>query len=205
MLYNVYMIILNENQVDEVVSLFNQGKIIAFATDTVYGLGCRYDLKSAIDKIKLAKGRDEKKPLPMMVATIKEMQQVAKIDETAEKLIKHFMPGAFTIILEKKEEVPFYVTNGFNTIGIRIPDVAFIQEVLTKLQKPMLVTSANKSDTPSLTKAQDVIDTMGCDIDAIVMGECMGDMASTIVDATNRFKVIRLGKITQEEIEGVLQ
>ena len=190
--YNTNMKILNYEQIDEVVSIINQGGIVAFPTDTVYGLGCRYDLIEGIEAIKKAKGRDEKKPLPMMTYDINSINEVAKVNEKSKILMQAFMPGAFTIILPKNEIVPPYVTNGFDTIGIRIPDDKFIIDMIKAVGKPLLVTSANKSDTPSLVNAQDVIATIGEHIDAIVIGDCKGSQASTIVSMVDDdYKIIR--------------
>ena len=102
-----------------------QGGIIAFPTDTVFGLGCIMNEK-AMRKIYLAKGRDFNKPLPMMCDSLDMIKKVAILNDKAEKIIRKFTPGALTVIVKKKEEVPDFVSQGNKTIGIRIPDDEWI-------------------------------------------------------------------------------
>ena len=116
-----------------------------------------------------------------------------------------FLGMAFAIIFKKKETVKDYVTNGLDTIGIRIPDDEMILDIIEKLGKPLLVTSANLSNTPSLKNYTDVYDELNGRIDAIVKKDARSDLASTIIDATGEnFKVLREGKIRIEEIEEYL-
>lgn len=206
MLYNKTMKILKENQLDVLVEILNDGGIIAFPTDTVYGLGCRYDSKEAIDKIKQAKLRDASKPLPMMCASIEEMKKVAFLSDDALKVAHAFMPGALTMVLKKNKELILdYITNGLDTIGIRIPDDPFVLGLLQRLGCPMLVTSANLSNQPSLYQGSDVIACLGPTLDAIVLGTAPGKVASTLVDMSEDMKILREGPITKEKIEEALK
>lgn len=190
---------------DMIIDYLRSGKIVAFPTDTVFGLGCIYDDEEAIIRIKMAKGRDEKKPLPMMCNSLKMIESVAYVSSDVRRIIEHFTPGALTIIFKKKETVKDYVTNGLDTIGIRIPDDEMILDIIEKLGKPLLVTSANLSNTPSLKNYTDVYDELNGRIDAIVKKDARSDLASTIIDATGEnFKVLREGKIRIEEIEEYL-
>ena len=190
---------------DMIIDYLRSGKIVAFPTDTVFGLGCIYDDEEAISRIKMAKGRDEKKPLPMMCNSLKMIESVAYVSSDVRRIIEHFTPGALTIIFKKKETVKDYVTNGLDTIGIRIPDDEMILDIIEKLGKPLLVTSANLSNTPSLKNYTDVYDELNGRIDAIVKKDARSDLASTIIDATGEsFKVLREGKIRIEEIEEYL-
>ena len=188
-----------------IIDYLRSGKIVAFPTDTVFGLGCIYDDEEAIIRIKMAKGRDEKKPLPMMCNSLKMIESVAYVSSDVRRIIEHFTPGALTIIFKKKETVKDYVTNGLDTIGIRIPDDEMILDIIEKLGKPLLVTSANLSNTPSLKNYTDVYDELNGRIDAIVKKDARSELASTIIDATGeKFKVLREGKIRIEEIEEYL-
>ena len=182
-----------------ILALENNG-IIAFPTDTVYGLACVYDSEEAINKIKQAKGRDEKKPLPMMLYSVDQIEKVAYVNETTKKIINKFMPGALTIVLKKREEVPSYVTNGFDTIGIRIPNHELSLEILRKINKPLLVTSANKSDTSSKFNSEEVRNDIGEYLDYLIDGESDNKLASTIVSLINEPVILREGTITLEEI-----
>lgn len=184
--------------------LENDG-IIAFPTDTVYGLGCIYDSQIGINKIKKAKIRDDNKPLPMMVSNIELIKDVAYVNEDAKKIIEKFMPGPLTIVLKKKEHISDYITNGFNTIAIRIPNHSISLEILKTINKPMLVTSANRSNTPSKFNSEDVIEDIGEFLDGIILGKSDNDKASTIVDLTNGIKILREGVISEEDIIKVLK
>ena len=106
----------------QIVEILNRGGVVAFPTDTVYGLAVRYDLKEAILKMKEAKQRPETKPFPMMVSSKAQIERVAVTDARSQKLIDHWMPGALTLVFKKRPEIDELVTNGFPTIGIRMPD-----------------------------------------------------------------------------------
>ena len=181
------------------------GKVVAFPTDTVYGVGVRYDDEAAIEAMKRSKGRPESKPFPMMVCDEVQMASVAWIDEDILHLVRRLTPGALTLVLKKKDNVPDYVTNGKDTIAIRIPDHRFVLDLLEKVGVPMLVTSANLSDYPSCRTYHEVMEQLDGRIDAIVDGQCGSGVASTIVDVTCRpFKILREGAISLEEImEGI--
>ena len=106
-------------------------KIIAFPTDTVFGLACVYDNEEAKDSIIKAKGRDEGKPLPMM-CSINQIETVAYINNKDRKIIEKFMPGAITLVLKKKD-LPDFVTSGKDTIAIRVPDDQWIIDLIKML------------------------------------------------------------------------
>ena len=181
-----------------------EGGIIAFPTDTVFGLGCIMD-EEAIKRIYIAKGRDFRKPLPMMCDSLKMIKKAARTGRKAEKIISKFTPGALTVILNKKEEIPDYVTQGNKTIGIRIPDDEWILGLINKIGKPIMVTSANISNEGSLLKWNDVYDAMNGKIDGIVCEDARGDKASTIVDLTDDIKILREGPISLDELKEALK
>lgn len=196
---------LNSKDIDEVISILRNGGIVAFPTDTVFGLGCLIN-KEAIKKVYEAKGRSFDKPLPMMCNSSKMISEVAYVSDNAKKIIDKFIPGALTLIFKKKENIEDYVTNGKNTIGIRIPDDKWILELINRLNTPILVTSANLSDTGSLLKWEDVLKQLDNHIDAIVCEDARGESSSTIVDVTDEdIKVLRQGPIKLEDIKEVLQ
>lgn len=192
-------------EIELIKEALKKGDIIAFPTDTVFGLGCVSNNLEAINKIKAAKGRDEKKPLPMMCSDLRMMERVAVLNDKVRKIVEHFTPGAITLILNKKEEVPSYVTNGFDTIGIRIPNNQMILDIINELDKPLLVTSANISNTPSLKYYRDVYRELNGKIDGLVMADALSDVASTIVDmTTDDIKIIREGIVKEKDIKEVL-
>lgn len=197
---------LTKQDLNQAVQILKQGGVVAFPTDTVFGLGVVYNKEEALMKLKAAKGRPENKPIPTMVASLEQIEEIAYVDEISAKLIKAFMPGAFTIILKKKPCVPDYATNGFDTIGIRMPNDAFDLELISKCGKAMLVTSANQSGLPSTMNDNDALSQLDGRIDAIIAGESGGDQASTIVDATKEnYPIIRQGKISEDMIQRVIK
>lgn len=191
----------NLNKIKE--CLLNGG-IVAFPTDTVFGLGCVIN-KQVIDKIYSAKGRSFDKPLPMMCNSLQMIETVANVSEDAKKIINKFVPGALTLIFNKKDCVEDFVTNGKATIGIRVPDDKWILDLISALNQPILVTSANLSDTGSLTKWEDVYSQLNGKIDAIVMEDATGESSSTIIDVTDGVKLLRQGPISLDEIMEVLK
>lgn len=194
------------SQIDIVTQAIIDGKVIAFPTDTVYGLGVRYDNEDALNRLKQAKIRPESKPIPMMVSDLSQIEEVAYVNDTAKRLIQKFMPGAFTIVLKKKEEIADYVTNGLPTIAIRMPDDKFVLEIMNQLGKAMLVSSANISAEHSCRNGEEVLEQLDGRIEGIVMGESKSEIASTIVDATSEeIKILREGPITKEMINKILE
>ena len=193
-----------KEELDIVAQRLKCGDIIAFPTDTVFGLACLMDVE-AIKKVYLAKGRDFNKPLPMMCNSFDMINEVAYVDEKAKKIIDNFMPGAITIVFNKKDEIDDYITQGLKTIGIRVPDDEWILNLIKKIGKPIMVTSANISNTGSLLKWNDVYESMNGKIDGIVCEDARGDSSSTIVDVTNEIKLLRQGPIDFEEIKKVLE
>ena len=194
-------LIYDKTNVKEVAECLLNGGVVSFPTDTVYGIGVVYDNLDALQRLKESKGRPENKPIPMMVGSLKQLNEVAYTNGQINRLTKTFMPGGFTVVLVKKECVSYVITNGFNTIAIRMPDDDFILEVIELVGKPLLVTSANLSGQPTGLHFEDVYNDFNGRIDAIVKGECKGSVSSTIVDATNDIlNILRSGPIDENEI-----
>ena len=194
-------LIYDKTNTKEVAECLLNGGVVSFPTDTVYGIGVVYDNLDALQRLKESKGRPESKPIPMMVGSLKQLNEVAYTNGQINRLTKTFMPGGFTVVLVKKEYVSDVITNGFNTIAIRMPDDDFILEVIKLVGKPLLVTSANLSGQPTGLHFEDVYNDFNGRIDAIVKGECKGSVSSTIVDATNDIlNILRSGPIDENEI-----
>ena len=186
----------------QIVEILNRGGVVAFPTDTVYGLAVRYDLKEAILKMKEAKQRPETKPFPMMVSSKAQIERVAVTDARSQKLIDQWMPGALTLVFKKRPEVDELVTNGFPTIGIRMPDDEFVLEIINRVGVPLLVPSANLSGQPSCTTSEEVLKQLEGRIDAVVLGESGASTASTVCDTTgDELKILRQGPIKLEDLK----
>ncbi|MBM6808936.1 L-threonylcarbamoyladenylate synthase [Faecalicoccus pleomorphus] len=194
----------SKEEINAVADALQNHKIIALPTDTVYGVGVMYgDLKD-LQRLKNAKHRPETKPIPMMVSSIEHMEQVAVVDERVKKIAERFLPGALTLVLKVKDNVPKEYTNGLDTIAIRIPDEPFILRVIDELNTPLLVTSANQSGAKTALTSDDVLEQLP-DIDGLVLGKCRALQASTIVDCTQeKLKILRPGPITLEQLEACL-
>lgn len=196
--------ILKESDVDFIVSELKKGKIVAFATDTVFGIGVIYSDYQAVKRMKAAKGRDENKPFPLMVSDVSQLPLVAFYTEREEKIFNALTPGALTVVMKKKDSILDEFTSGKDTIAIRIPNDQFVLKLLAEVG-PMYVTSANLSNHPSANNTQEVLEQLDGRIDYIVEGEAKSHVASTIIDATGEeIKVLREGEITLEDINKVL-
>lgn len=191
--------IISKQDIGKVVRLLKRQQVVAFPTDTVFGLGIIYNDIKAFDRMKQAKGRPDAKPFPLMVASPEKLSEVAFVDERINKIAALFMPGALTLVLKKKN-IPDEFTAGLDTIAVRIPDDDFVSELLNQAG-PMFVTSANLSDQPSCRSWQEVQQQLDGRIAAIVEGEAGSYASSTIIDCTSEeLKCLREGNLTLEEI-----
>ena len=187
--------------------VLKQGGIVAFPTDTVYGLGAVFDDEKAVRKIFAAKGREEKKPLSILVADSAQVELLSEIKsgkmaQKAERLMKKYWPGALTLIFQKKPGIPDAVTAGGETIGIRMPDMELTRELIRAAGKPLAAPSANTSGKRSSVSAREVLEDLDGKIDMVIDGgTCPVGVASTVVDMTGETPVIlREGVITAEMI-----
>lgn len=197
--------VIKSSEIEEIVSAVKVGKVVAFPTETVYGLGVKFGSQEALDKLMEAKNRDYSKAITLMVANKQEIDNYAYVSDDAKKMISAFMPGMLTLVLRKKETVDSNMTNGKDTIGIRIPDSEFVLQLLRKAG-PMLVTSANLSNHPNTTSTQEVLDQLDGRIDLVVEGKTTDSIASTVIDVSSQvIKILREGKISQKQIEEVIK
>lgn len=188
----------------KVANAFLAHDVLAIPTDTVYGVGVVYGDLNDLSRLKHAKHRPETKPIPMMVASASQMKQIAKVDARTEKIIDAFLPGPLTLILPLREDVSKEYTNGKNTVAVRIPDAPFILNVIQRLNKPLLVSSANISGRPAAITFDQAKENLP-NIDGIVQGQCQQGMASTIVDCTKeQLAILREGPISLSELENVI-
>jgi Sua5/YciO/YrdC/YwlC family protein len=197
--------VVKSSEMNEIISTIKNGKVVAFPTETVYGLGVKFGSVEALDLLMEAKNREYSKAITLMVANKQEIENYAYISHDAKKIISRFMPGMLTLVFKKKENVDSKMTNGKETIGIRIPDNDFVLSLL-KEAGPMLVTSANLSNHPNTTSTKEVLEQLDGRIDLIVDGETKDSIASTVIDVSGKdIKILREGKITQKQIEEVIK
>lgn len=186
-----------KNQINKTLAI---GGVIAFVTDTVWGLGCLPNSEKGAQKIYEIKKREAQKPLILMSNSVENLKPYVKeINQTAQKLIDKHFPGALTLVLEKSEKTPDYLTSGFNTVGIRVPDNAVFKEICECVEGNVLATtSANLSHEPSAKTCEQAIENMGGKADLIIedFGQCAKGLESTVVLINGvEIKVLRQGKI----------
>ncbi len=193
----------NENEIDEAGAILINGGLVAFPTETVYGLGASAFDSEAAKKIYQAKGRPSDNPLIVHVFCKEQIKDIAEeIPESARLVIDKFMPGPVTIILKKKSIVPDDVTGGLNTVAVRYPAHEVAQRLIKSAGVPVAAPSANISGKPSPTKAKHVINDMTGRIDGIIDGgNCDVGVESTIIDFTGeKPTILRPGGVTYDDL-----
>lgn len=173
------------------------GKVIAFPTDTVYGVGCLINDESSIKRIYDLKERDFDKPLAILVGSIEDaISLVENLPSQAVELIKNHWPGALTIICKKSNSVPLCLNPRFQTIGIRMPNNKVALDILKK-HGPMAVTSINKSGETPLNEYGEIVINYQDKINYIVEGnEKSSNVSSTVIEIIdNEIKILRQGNI----------
>lgn len=197
----------NTEELKVVCNLIRNGEVVIFPTETVYGIGANALDENAVGKIFVAKGRPSDNPLIVHLADKRKIEDIAQnITEVEQKLIDNFMPGPFTIILEKKDIVPDIVTAGLNTVAIRIPDNIIAKGIITFSGVPIAAPSANISGRPSGTDIQDIRKELEGRVSAIVDGgKTQIGLESTVVKVIDEIPVIlRPGGVTPEQIDKVI-
>ena len=196
--------IYNENEIDELVYILKNDGVISVPTDTVYGLCGKIDSKKAYEKLLDIKERPINKAFPIMCADEKQVRKIGIVDKNVEKLISEFMPGPITLILERNENLEDYITNGKNTIAVRIATTKALVELIRKVGTPIFMTSANKSGEPECKNIAE-IEKLSPLLDGILYGKYSFGKASTIVDCRfGEIKIIRKGPISEKEIRDIL-
>jgi len=197
----------NKKIIKEAVKIIRRGGLIAFPTETVYGLGANALDKKAVKKIFKAKGRPSDNPLIVHIADFTELfRLVKKIPKITEILAKKFWPGPLTLIFLKKKIVPNKVTAGGNTVAIRIPKNKTALKLIKDSGFPIAAPSANLSGRPSPTTAQHVFEDLGEKIDLIIDGGKTDiGVESTVVDLTVKPpQILRPGGISFEELKKII-
>jgi len=183
------------------------GGIVAFPTETVYGLGANVFDEKAVTKIFEAKQRPNDNPLIAHVGTLEQIKLLTdEITPNAQKFIEAFFPAALTLVLPKSEKVPFIATANLDTIGVRMPKHELAREFLKYCETPVVAPSANLSGKPSPTKWEAVFEDLNSRIDCILQGEATEiGLESTVVDCTSEIPLIlRSGAVTLEELQKIV-
>ena len=192
---------------DEAAEFIRRGGVVAFPTETVYGLGADVFDESAIRKIFDAKQRPADNPLIAHVGTLEQINELAaQIPKDARKLIDRFFPGPLTIVLPKTDRVPMIATAGLETIGVRMPGNKTAREFLKACGVPVVAPSANVSGRPSPTTWKAVSEDLDGRIDCILQGDqAEVGLESTVVDCTGDVPVVlRKGAVSIEQLREVV-
>ena len=194
--------------IESVQSVLNSGGVIAFPTDTFYGLGANPFNPDALSKIFQIKQRPADKPLLILIHSIDQLEDLTQeVTENARKLMEHFWPGPLTLIFKAALSLPDALTAGTGTIGIRLPGHPFTHRLLETLGQPLTAPSANISGTGEPRTAQQVESSLGGELDLIVDGgPAPGGKLSTVLDSTaNPPTLIREGALSRSDLESVLE
>ena len=193
-----------QQQVEKGISILRQGGIIAYPTDTVYGLGACFDNREAVERVYQVKERPSGSALPLLLASLAQIGEVAQaVSETAWLLACRFLPGALTLVLYRSVSVPDIVVAGGRKVAVRIPSHPVPVALIDGLGAPVVGTSANLSGRPSALTADEVYAQLGDRIDLVIDGgRCPGGRESTVVDATAEVPVVlREGAISVDELK----
>jgi len=193
-----------ERILTQAAEILANGDIIAYPTETFYGLGADAINEKAIEKIFSVKGRNFKNPISLIIGRADDIHPLVQdIPESAKKLMASFWPGALTIIFLAANNVSPLLTAGSGKIGLRVSSHPIAQGIVQKLKRPLTATSANLSGAPECTRASEVAEQIGDKIDSIIdLGDTPGTAGSTIIDVTCDPPVIlREGAISRKNIE----
>ena len=194
--------------IETVQSVLNSGGVIAFPTDTFYGLGADPFNPDALTKIFQIKQRPADKPLLVLIHSLDQLKNLTQgATDSARKLMEHFWPGPLTLIFKAASELPDALTASTGTIGIRLPVHPFTHKLLGALEQPLTAPSANISGTGELQTASLVERSLGGEVDLIVDGGAApGGKVSTVLDTTtNPPTLLREGALSRSDLESVLQ
>ena len=179
----------------KVVDVLEQGGVIVYPTDTVYGVGCDLFNPEAIQKIHRLKKMDEKKPLSFICSDLKDISRYAFVSNYAYKIMKRLLPGAYTFILKATKLVPKIAQTKQKTVGIRIPDNKICLALVKELGHPIVSTSVSKPGEGLYNDPAEIEERFGKQIDLVIDGGVIVAEHSSIIDLTDDFpKVIRVGK-----------
>ncbi|MGI6188757.1 MAG: L-threonylcarbamoyladenylate synthase [Caldicoprobacteraceae bacterium] len=197
----------DENSILEASELIKSGEVVAFPTETVYGLGANALDPRAVEKIFRAKGRPGDNPLIVHVSKTQDVDKLVKeLPPKARALMETFWPGPLTIVFKKSSVIPSEVTAGLNTVAIRMPNHPVALRLIDYSGLPIAAPSANRSGHISPTTARHVLEDMDGIIPLILDGgKCRVGLESTVLDMTSEIPVIlRPGGVTLEMLEGIL-
>lgn len=190
-------------QDQELIQEIKNGNVVAFPTETVYGLGVISNSKEAFERLVETKKRRPDKPFTLMLSKKEDIEKYAKISKKTKRVIDKFMPGEITILVPPKEHLDSWITLNSKYIGIRISGMNEVSLMIDQVGFPMLVTSANISGEETLNSFEGAYRVFNGKISYLVNGETSSKLPSTIVICDENIELVRLGSISFEEIKKV--
>jgi tRNA threonylcarbamoyl adenosine modification protein (Sua5/YciO/YrdC/YwlC family) len=181
--------------IQKVIEVLEQGGVIGYPTDTIYGVGCDLFNQEAIRKIYRLKKMEGKKPLSFICSDLKDISRYAYVSNYAYKMMKRLLPGPYTFILKATKPVPKIAMTKQNTVGIRIPDNKICLSLVRALGHPIISTSVYRPDESLYNDPAEIEERFGKQLDLVIDGGMIVAEHSSIIDLSNEFpKVIRKGK-----------
>ncbi|MCP3142371.1 L-threonylcarbamoyladenylate synthase [Pyxidicoccus xibeiensis] len=181
--------------VQRAVEVLERGGLLAYPTDTYYGLGCDLSSKKGIERLYQLKGRDKKKPLSFLCPDLSDVAKYAHVSNFAYRTMKGLTPGAFTFILEATRLVPDLMMSKQKQVGIRVPDAPLVREVARALGRPLVTTSATNTEGVPLTDAKDIKAELGHGLELILDGGVTLNEPSTVISLIgDTLEILRQGK-----------
>lgn len=193
---------------DEALAVLREGGVVAFPTDTVYGVGADPLWEEAMAALFQAKGRPAEKAIPLLISQVSQIEAVAReVPVAAEALARCFWPGPLSLVLRAQEEVPAIVRAGGDTVALRMPDHPVALRLIGAFGRPLAVTSANLSGHPAPATAEEVLKQLRGRIPLLVDGgRCPGGEPSTVLDLTvDPPRILRPGPVTWDAVQACLQ
>lgn len=167
--------------ISRVADSLKNGGIIAYPTDTTYGIGCSILCKKSIERIYQMKARERSKPFSFICSSLSEVSQYARVSNAAFKLLKRYLPGPYTFVLEATREVPDLLLTRQKTVGIRMPDNRICFDLVTALGNPIITTSANLSREDPVGDPWIISDIFGDQLDFVIDGGILATDVSSVV------------------------
>jgi tRNA threonylcarbamoyl adenosine modification protein (Sua5/YciO/YrdC/YwlC family) len=167
--------------ISRVADSLKNGGIIAYPTDTTYGIGCSIRCKKSIERIYQMKMRERSKPFSFICSSLSEVSQYALVSNAAFKLLRRYLPGPYTFVLKATREVPDLLLTRQKTVGIRIPDNRICFDLVTALGNPIITTSANLSGENPVGDPRIIADTFGNQLDLVIDGGKLSTDVSSVV------------------------
>jgi tRNA threonylcarbamoyl adenosine modification protein (Sua5/YciO/YrdC/YwlC family) len=181
--------------VERAAQVLEDGGLIAYPTDTYYGIGCDLLSKKAIDRLYGVKNRDRRKPLAFLCPDLSDVARYAKVSNFAYRTMKQLTPGPFTFVLEATKLVPDMMQSKQKQVGIRVPQAPLMLAIAAKLGRPIVTTSATDMDGAALIDAKAIKEVLGNRLDLILDGGVQMAEASTVVSLLDdQIEVLRQGK-----------